>query len=355
MYLNNIFLGLALFASSMAMAQDTKAAKKTVDTLMMKFGEQSHLLFLIDGEKDLYRIQQYNLNAMVDDISIGVDTTNGDSFISISDPSGEKYLKTNYKEISSKEHSSSSIWDKDITEHRKNNDDEKSKSKNFRLRDKGIRSFTNIELGFNNYLQNDALPEGEDYRLKPFGSYTLGVNFIGKTNVLGPLFLEWGPGLSYHQFRMEEPSFRIRKDADQVAFEQIQGVEALKSQFNATYINFSLMPSIDLGWFGGKKKRRFYGDWRGYSSRSVRMGLGGYAGYRVGSRSRFEYKEGGNKNKDIERSDYYLNSWRYGIKAQVGWRGIDLFATYDLNPLFASNRGPGNNAELNTITFGIIF
>ena len=82
-----------------------------------------------------------------------------------------------------------------------------------------------------------------------------------------------------------------------------------------------------------------------------RFGVGGYAGYRLGSRSKFVFKDGGNKEKDINRNNFYLSNFRYGIRAQMGYKGVDFFANYDLNKVFAQDKGP----DLNAISFGIIF
>jgi hypothetical protein len=38
------------------------------------------------------------------------------------------------------------------------------------------------------------------------------------------------------------------------------------------------------------------------------------------------------------------------VRVQVGWNGLDLFGTYDLNEVFSDGNGPA----LNAISFGII-
>jgi hypothetical protein len=81
-----------------------------------------------------------------------------------------------------------------------------------------------------------------------------------------------------------------------------------------------------------------------------RFGLGGYAGYRLGSKTKYVFTDEGSKRKLKDRDNYHLNNWRYGLRMQIGYRGIDLFANYDLNELFISNRGPA----LNAFSFGVI-
>ncbi len=47
---------------------------------------------------------------------------------------------------------------------------------------------------------------------------------------------------------------------------------------------------------------------------------------------------------------YYLNNLRYGARLQIGFRGVDLFANYDLNDLFSVKKAP----ELHAVSFGIV-
>ena len=82
-----------------------------------------------------------------------------------------------------------------------------------------------------------------------------------------------------------------------------------------------------------------------------RIGGGVYAGYRLGSRAKYVSKEDNERQRVKDRTNFYVNNWRYGVRVQLGIDGIDLFANYDLNELFIAGRGP----ELNAFSFGIVF
>jgi hypothetical protein len=56
----------------------------------------------------------------------------------------------------------------------------------------------------------------------------------------------------------------------------------------------------------------------------------------------------GDREADKDSSNIFLNNVRYGIRFQVGYRGVDMFLNYDVSPLFSENRGP----ELNAFSFG---
>ena len=59
------------------------------------------------------------------------------------------------------------------------------------------------------------------------------------------------------------------------------------------------------------------------------------------------------KSKRTKKGNYYLENFRYGVRAQVGYKGLDLFAMYDLNNVFAGDRGPAGSNGMNAITVGI--
>ena len=108
--------------------------------------------------------------------------------------------------------------------------------------------------------------------------------------------------------------------------------------------------------FGETKRKRYSGinSWRdipdiriGRADGGFRIGLGGYAGFRLGSRSKVKFSDG---KKDKERDDFNIQTFRYGARLQMGYRGTDIFINYDLNELFNEGRGP----ELNAFSFGII-
>jgi hypothetical protein len=61
--------------------------------------------------------------------------------------------------------------------------------------------------------------------------------------------------------------------------------------------------------------------------------------------------EGGSRRKEHTNTGIFLNNFRYGLRGEVGFGRINLYATYDFNQLFQDGKGP----ELNPIAFGIVF
>ena len=80
-----------------------------------------------------------------------------------------------------------------------NKDDESNYLKEIKAKyRKGTHNHFKIDLGTNNYLENNDFPDANNalYSVKPFGSWYVALNSINKSNIAGPLFVEWGGGFS---------------------------------------------------------------------------------------------------------------------------------------------------------------
>ena len=229
-------------------------------------------------------------------------------------------------------------WDNDWKEH---------KSKRSYHGRKTHHSF-NIDLGMNNYLQKGQFPTGspaELYTVKPWGSWYVGLNSILRTRVSRKLFLEWGGGVSWYNFKFENYKTVISKDDNGVIFSQDpRDLDFQKSKLTVAYVNISAIPVFDFGDNG--RKSTFFD---GHHSSSFRIGFGPYAGYRLDSYSKQMWYEDGEKHKSHDHDSFYLDNFRYGLRLQLGFRDTDIFFNYDLNELFLASKGP----QLNAISFGI--
>ena len=80
------------------------------------------------------------------------------------------------------------------------------------------------------------------------------------------------------------------------------------------------------------------------------ISFGGYASYRLTSWTKTKEDKSGDRNK--ESSNFNLNQFRYGLRADFAFRRFpDLFFNYDLSPLFESNTG----LKMNGFSFGVKF
>lgn len=215
-----------------------------------------------------------------------------------------------------------------------------------------------IDLGINNFLEDGSDPNESNaaYSVRPWGSWYVALKSENDTHVTGVLHLLWGGDVSWYNFKFEDESLRLSEGPEMIQFTQsTDDVSFLKSKLTAAYVNASLVPMLKFGSKHRYDRRgfRFRGnhwDFGWNAQEGFRIGAGMYAGYRIASYAKYVTKESGDKEKDKDKDGFYLNNFRYGVRGQIGFRGIDIFVNYDLNELFADNRGP----KLNAFSFGVV-
>ena len=98
--------------------------------------------------------------------------------------------------------------------------------------------------------------------------------------------------------------------------------------------------------FGPSKKIEKDTYFRYSTYRKFKVGLGGYAGFNIGTQQKLRYKEDGDRVKQKIRKDYNTSDFVYGLGAYIGFGEISLYAKYDLNPIFKDQAVDQNNLSL---------
>jgi hypothetical protein len=201
-----------------------------------------------------------------------------------------------------------------------------------------------FSMGLNNYLNsNNQFPDtdNKNFALDPLTSWTYGIHSNHKISVTPFVKFNFQMGLLWNNFALSDNKYQITKGDEQLMLVDSDITRpdinsTTRSKLNITYLNFNLIPMFHFG----------------KSSNAFRIGAGPYGSYRIASKSKFKYNDDG---KDVVKNNFHINNWKYGLKAQVGWKGVDLFATYDLSPIFIEDRGPEADYPLRAISFGVIF
>jgi hypothetical protein len=320
---------ILLSALITAIGCGTFAQQKT-DTVIVELAKTSRVVFTIKDHADLPILRQYDFQSLFTDILNRVESRQVQAVADT--PRIEKPAEP--EEV---------VWEDD------DNDNEWHRNRTYRSR--RTRHSVNLDLGLNNYLEEGKFPDETNalYTARPWGSWCLGLTSVQHTPVAGKLFLEWGLGMSWYAFKFENDNLIVSKDENGVVFtEDLDPARSYsKSKLSVSYITAYFVPILDFGGHGDKT--RF---WDSYGSK-FRIGIGPYAGYRIGSHSKVVYKSDGDKEKDKDKDNFYLQNFRYGIRLQLGIRSTDLFFNYDLNELFTTSQP--NNPRLNAFSFGIVF
>lgn len=330
------------------------------DTVVINFGNKSKIMILVDDPEELKKISEFDLNKMLKDLSISVDTMdNEERYLRIEDETGERYLDDTEiiiedDEISSFRELKRELMEELIEELEDELGDDfaeewKEKREEKRRTYKRTRSYFNLELGMNNWLENGKYPNESNalYTVRNWGSWYVAMANTNRIHMTGSFYLDLGASLSWYNFKFQNDLTRLEKGQDGLIFyEDSLITDPIKSKLTASYINASLVPLFSFG-RAGRKRDLFNWD---YYDKGFRIGAGAYVGYRLWSHTKYKWREDGNKEKMRDRGDYFLNNFRYGVRFVMGIRVVDVFINYDLNPIFIEGRAP----KLNALSFGII-
>jgi hypothetical protein len=329
---------ILLAATLLTVAFYNSRAQEKADTVIVPLANSSKVIFIMKDRSDLKTLEQYDFEALFDDI---LDRIKARDTTGITKDTTIIVTKDTKVEVIT---STDENGDDD-------NDNDRHHGKNRHHRSTFGRTWqsTNLDLGMNNYMTSFGdFPDGnENHNVRPWGSWYVGINSTQRTRLTQKVFLEWGLGVSWYNFKFEKDNIEMTKNDHNVQFNESMRLadDFIKSKLMVSYVNASLVPVFDIGGMGEKHRK-----WEGRSSQ-FRFGVGPYVGYRIGSRNKLVFKEEGKSNKKITHDNFYLNDIRYGVRVQFGIRSTDFFFNYDMNELFAHSKGP----ELHAMSFGIIF
>lgn len=340
------------------------------DTVIIELTNKSKIVIYTEDRMELENIEDYDLNQMIKDLNDALGSKKIEK-IELTDESGKKYLKDTTIVIGDDGAKTriqignlellldADEWDDfdDAIEDAMQDD----KVRKYSYEENSVKRTQdnfNIDIGLNNWIEGGSFPDSDNqpYTLRPFGSWYIALNSTNKTWISGPLFLEWGFGASWYNFSLLDTDYMINKGDTRVEFNTTPvEYNTNKSRLSVPYANISIVPMLDFA--QGRKKvnnvEKGSFTFRTYRKQGARVGVGMYAGYRLGGNYKLKYKEEGDKQKIKEQDHFYLQNFRYGVRAQFGFKGLDLFACYDLNEVFSEGKGPVGSSGLNAITFGI--
>jgi hypothetical protein len=325
------------------------------DTIIIQLENGQEVQIIAEEGNEAELLSDYDLNQIIRDLQATMDSTARDevSSVAIEDSVGIRYR------ADTAEKDTVITVEIDLGNIRKTikrivvTDNEPDSAATYTTtyrKGKRTDNMLSFDFGFNNYLRNGKFPDesNELYAVKPVVSWYVALGLLNRTKIAGPLYLDWGANVSWYNFKFENERTRLTKGADRVEFsESAEAIDPIKSKLVVPYLNVSLVPLFYFGKPGAHDWFVFDRD----KGAGFRVGAGVYAGYRLGSRAKYVYREEGDRERVKDRTNFYVNNYRYGVRFQLGYRGVDVFANYDLNELFVQNRGP----ELNAFSFGIVF
>lgn len=352
-YLTLLFILLAGFTQAKATAPR--------DSIIVQFGNKSKIIIYTQNKDDFRKLQKYDVNALLQDLGVKVDSISPtETRVIVTEADGKLYLKDstdrprwhddddkNYvrigirgihvKDGNDEVHVNwSGIHVKDGNEEIRIGNPDTTRENNRRRNQWSNHGGFYLHLGLDNYRGSGGNnpSASNEFDLRPFGSRYLALGWMRGANIAkgknASLSLNLGVEFSWYNFMFDGNNVARKNDSlGRVVFTE-SSEKLRKSKLTVAYVNVPIMPTISFR-----------------NSGISYIGLGGYAGYRLDSYTKIK-RSGGTKER--EHGGYYLDNFRYGLRAEVGIRRFpDFFVNYDLNPLFVEGRGP----KLNALSFGI--
>lgn len=209
-------------------------------------------------------------------------------------------------------------------------DDEKDFTYNKKPSFKG--HWAGFEWGFNGFMDpNHSINMKDDLKyleLRQGRSWNINLNVMQYSLGFGTdkIGLVTGLGLEFNDYHFRnETNIKVDNGVTVVdSFYIDNNLNVTKSKLSTTHLTVPLLLEFQIP-TGDNRHRIFFS-------------TGVIGGVRIGSHTKVEF-EGSTEGKDKKKDDYNISSFRYGITARVGYRGLKLFANYYPTPFFEDSKG----------------
>lgn len=193
--------------------------------------------------------------------------------------------------------------------------------------------------GINNLITNKAVSHS-DYRYLGSHFYEWGWSFntrILKDNNL--LHFKYGWSVQYNNLRPTDNRYFVENGNQTVLQTANQKLD--DSRLRNVNLVFPLYLEFDFSENKDYKGKTFY-----QTHKSVRLGMGGFAGFNLKTKQILKYEDNGHDVISKEKGNFNTNDFVYGLGAYIGYKETSLYVKYDLNPLFKDNLIEQNNVSL---------
>lgn len=191
-------------------------------------------------------------------------------------------------------------------------------------RRKGVRwdLLSHQEIAYNRLM---GAPDTLAGSLEGLGSIKLNLSWIPNLR-MGAFYIGAGLGLAIREVRFEEPVILYRTPEKRMGYtiDVLPDNTRAKSKLQLGYIRLPL----ELGIL----RRKF------------NLAVFGYGEALLWAKHKRKYREGNDLARFISYGNRVVQTdiLQYGVGARLGYRGIGVFAAYNLSPLWSGDRGPSN-------------
>jgi hypothetical protein len=201
-------------------------------------------------------------------------------------------------------------------------------------------------MGANNVLQSNGLSSLNDSPYQFWKSRFYEVGLTAKyrlTREASQTYLKYGISFLWNNLRAENNQYHV-VNGNVTNLQTFNG-SLSESRLRHVQMIFPVHFEFDFS------KNRTYDDGRvrDRRNRSFRFGIGGFAGFKLGTRQYLEYTNpAGTRVEELQKGTFNTNILNYGLSTYFAYRSTGLYIKYDLNPLF-------KDTETRNISIGVRF
>lgn len=228
-------------------------------------------------------------------------------------------------------------------------ENEERRKKRWTRKNKKQRSTTTqfvFAMGINNVLNDNDLSTLNNSEYQLWRSRFYEVGFTWKTRFSrkpSQLYFKYGISFLWNNLRLEDNRIHVKNG--NITEIQTFADNLSESRLRHVQMNFP----VHLEWDFSKNKTYNSGRVRDRTNRSVRFGIGGFVGFKLGTRQYLEYRDVNNVEvEEVQYDNFNMNTINYGLSTYLGYRDTSFYVKYDLNPLF-------QNTETRNVSMGIRF
>jgi hypothetical protein len=199
-------------------------------------------------------------------------------------------------------------------------------------------------MGVNNVLNNDKLSSLNDSEYKFWQSHFYELGWTWKTRLTkdpSQVYFKYGVSFLWNNLRLKENRVHV-KNGDNTEI-QTYGNQLSESRLRHVQMNFPMHLEWDLS------KNKTYSDGRvkDRTNNAIRLGVGGFVGFKLGTRQYLEYNDANGVDvEEVQFDNFNMNTVNYGLSAYLGYKSTSFHVKYDMNSLF-------KNTDTRNISLGI--
>ncbi|WP_111709023.1 hypothetical protein [Lutibacter citreus] len=204
------------------------------------------------------------------------------------------------------------------------------------------RTYSDLVVAFG---LNNAIIDGEKLDDSPYkigGSRFFELGWAWKTRVFEKtnfIRFKYGVSVQINGYKPTDNKYFVSEN-EKTSLEEFT-YNLKKSKLSITNLVFPVHFE-----FGPSKKNVKDNYFRYDTSNKFKIGVGGYAGFNIGTRQKLKYSINGDKVKDKLKRDYNASNLVYGLSTYVAFKDVAVYAKYDLSPIFKDQEIKQNNISL---------